>query len=66
MGMDQFEQGPLYQPRKAIEESPALVQPEPPPRSIESIIPFPGVSIDHEVTYQKELDGFLRELGYID
>jgi hypothetical protein len=29
------------------------------------IIPFPGVSIDHEVTYQNAFDDFLREIGYI-
>ena len=31
-----------------------------------SILPIPGVSIDHEVTYQNALDGFLREMGYIE
>jgi len=30
------------------------------------IIPFPGVSLNHEVTCQNALDGFLREIGYIE
>jgi hypothetical protein len=43
---------------------------EAPPEAIRNteakIIPFPGVSIDHEVTYQNALDDFLREMGYIN
>ena len=42
------------------------VTPEPEQRASVKIIPFPGVSIAHEVTYQNALDGFLREIGYIE
>jgi hypothetical protein len=35
-------------------------------RTETKIIPFPGVSISHEVTYQNALDDFLREMGYTD
>jgi hypothetical protein len=34
-------------------------------RTETKIIPFPGVSIGHEVTYQNALDNFLREIGHI-
>jgi hypothetical protein len=34
-------------------------------RTETKIIPFPGVSIGREVTYQNALDDFLREMGYI-
>jgi hypothetical protein len=40
--------------------------PETAQRTEAKIIPFPGVSIDSEVTYQNALDDFLREIGYID
>jgi hypothetical protein len=30
------------------------------------IIPFPGVTLSHEATYQNALDDFLREMGYIE
>jgi hypothetical protein len=30
------------------------------------IIPFPGVTLNHEATFQNELDDFLREMGYIE
>jgi hypothetical protein len=40
------------------------------PKSVQrtetKIIPFPRVTFDHEVTYQNALDGFLREMGYIE
>ena len=70
MGMDRYML--MFPPprktagEKPVEESPILAQPEPPSRSGENIIPFPGVTIDHEVTYQNALDDFLREIGYVD
>jgi hypothetical protein len=65
MGMDRY-MLMIPSPRNYAEETPAQAQPETPPRSGENVIPFPGVTIDHEVTYQNALDGFLREIGYID
>ena len=70
MGMDRYML--MFPPprktteEKPIEESPIPAQPEIQPRSGENIITFPGVTIDHEVTYQNALDDFLREIGYID
>jgi hypothetical protein len=32
----------------------------------ERIIPFPGVELNREVNYQNALDGFLREMGYVE
>jgi hypothetical protein len=47
-------------------EYPARIQPESPLQAGAKIIPFPGVSIDSEVTYQNALDDFFREIGYIE
>ena len=30
------------------------------------IIPFPGVSLNHDDDFQNSLNGFLREMGYIE
>jgi hypothetical protein len=42
------------------------IAPEAVQRTETKIIPFPGVTLDHEVTYQNALDDFLREMGYIE
>ena len=69
MGMDRY-MLMFPQPRKAteekpVEEIPAWLLPETPPRSGENIIPFPGVTLDTDSGIQNALDGFLRELVYI-
>jgi hypothetical protein len=40
--------------------------PEPAQHTEGKIIPFPGVELNHELNYQSALDGFLREIGYIE
>jgi hypothetical protein len=39
--------------------------PEAVQRTEAKIIQFPGVTLNHEATFQNELDDFLREMGYI-
>ena len=51
---------------KPIEENPIPAQLEPPPRSGENIITFPGVTLDTSGGIQDALDDFLKEMGYID
>jgi len=40
--------------------------PEKQPLIGRKIIPFPGVSLSETDNFQNELDGFLREIGYIE
>ena len=42
------------------------IAPEAIQRTETKVIPFPGVTLNHEATYQNALDGFLREMGYIE
>jgi len=37
-----------------------------PPYTGRKIIPFPSVTIDQDDHFQNRLDGFLKEMGYIE
>jgi hypothetical protein len=63
-----LETGEEYQPWKEtrLQAAGCETAPEAIQRTGTKIIPFPGVTLNHEVTYQNALDGFLREIGYIE
>ena len=47
-------------------ETTPTAAPEEPPTTGAKIIPFPGVSLNQGDDFQDTLDGFLREMGYIE
>jgi hypothetical protein len=64
-----LEAGEKHQPKREprLQAAGCEVSPEAIQRTETKIIPFPGVSLpEQEVTYQNALDGFLREIGYIE
>jgi hypothetical protein len=75
IGLDNYEKtilpietGKKNQPLKEVRLQAAGcgTAPEAVQRPETKIIPFPGVALDHEVTYQNALDDFLREIGYVE
>ena len=57
----------LSEYRAQIErETPPTAALEGPPHIEAKIIPFPGVSLSQGDDFQDTLDGFLREMGYIE
>ena len=57
----------LREYRAQIErETSCDISPEGPPHTEAKIIPFPGVSLSQGDDFQDTLDGFLREMGYIE
>ena len=51
--------------KTGLQDAGCEATPEAIQRAETKIIPFPGVTLNHEVTYQNALDGFLREMGHI-
>jgi hypothetical protein len=69
MGLDEYQtQYKAEQARREtrLQAAGCETTPEAIQRTETKIIPFPGVTLNHEVTYQNALDGFLREIGYIE
>ena len=69
MGLEEYQAQEKYrdaQLETRLQAAGCETAPEAIQRTEIKIIPFPGVTLNHEVTYQNALDGFLREIGYIE